>query len=49
MSRSHCIHGNKRSLGICPTCANEAMAKRQHQIDRQDFKRRIASILGRRP
>ena len=48
MVATHCKHGNKRSLGICPECHNEWARKRQRRIDREDFKRRIARIKGGR-
>jgi hypothetical protein len=49
MNTKTCKHGNARRLGICPQCANEAMAKRQRAIDRAAFKARLARIRGERP
>ena len=39
-----CKHGNDPKGDICPHCSNEANAKRQRKIDRDDFKRRIRAM-----
>jgi hypothetical protein len=45
-ARKHCKHGNRRDLGLCPDCANEAMYKRQRAVDRAAFNARLLRIRG---
>jgi hypothetical protein len=45
-ARTRCKHGNRRSLGICPDCANEEMRKRQRRADRARFAEQLRRIRG---
>lgn len=41
---THCQHGNRRDLGICPECDHEKQRKRQRKADRARFAAQVARV-----